>query len=395
MILHGKLPEDDRVITLHIKDGKISRIEPFRNKIGLAKSDPGLYIAPGFFDPQINGFARIDFNNKYLSPEDLHRAAREISATGVTTFFPTLITASFERLVHQLKILKEAIEKDSLVSKICKGIHLEGPYISSKEGPRGIHPPQYIRPPRWDEFEKLQEACEGRIKLITLAPEREGCLDFIEKAVAKGVVVAIGHTEASEDILEAAYEAGARLSTHLGNGIGTHFHRHRNPFQKQLSMDGFMASLITDGIHLPDYVVKNIIRAKGAERILLCTDAISAAAQPPGRYPLADLGVETEGDGRTRWVGTDALAGSTLSMPKAIANTIKFTGIDLGTAIKMVTENGRKLFPEMIGTMASDQPANLVLFRFDGEVKIEKTFLMGKEIQIDKSNVKYQSSKFK
>ncbi len=381
MILYGKLTEDDQVITLHIEGEKISRMEPFRKKLGLTKEDPDLYIAPGFFDPQVNGFAGIDFNDKDLMPEDVHRAVWAISATGVTTFFPTLITASFERLVHQLKILKEAIEKDLLVSKICKGIHLEGPYISSKEGPRGVHPPQFIRPPRWDEFEKFQEACGGRIKLITLAPEKDGSLDFIEKAVSKGVVVAIGHTEASEDILEDAFEAGARLSTHLGNGIGNNFHRYRNPFQKQLSMDGLMASIITDGIHLPNDVVKNIVRAKGPERILLCTDAISAVVRPPGKYRLADLEVEPGEDGRTRLVGTDALAGSTLSIPQAITNVIKFTGIDLGTAIKMVTENGRKLFPELIGTMAPDQPANLVLFRFDGEVKIVKTFLMGEEIQ--------------
>jgi N-acetylglucosamine-6-phosphate deacetylase len=217
--------------------------------------------------------------------------------------------------------------------------------------------------------------------LITLAPEKEGSLDFIEKAVSKGVLVAIGHTEASEGILEAAYEAGAKLSTHLGNGMGNNFHRHRNPFQKQLAMDGLMACIITDGTHLPDYVVKNILRAKGPERILLCTDAISAAAHPPGKYRLADLEVEVGEDGRTRLVGTDALAGSTLSIPKAITNVIKFTGIDLGTAIKMVTENGRKLFPEMIGTISPDQPANLVLFRFNGEVKTETTFLRGEEIK--------------
>ena len=391
MILYGKLTEDDRIITLHIEGEKISRIEPFRKKLGLSKGDPDLYIAPGFFDSQVNGFAGIDFNDKDLLPEDLRRAAQAISATGVTTFFPTLITASFERLVQQLKILKEAIEKDLLVSKICKGIHLEGPYISSKEGPKGIHPPQFIRPPRWDEFEKFQEACGGRIKLITLAPEREGCLDFIEKAVSKGIVVAIGHTEASEDILEAAWKAGARLSTHLGNGMGNNFHRHRNPFQKQLAMDGLMASIIIDGIHLPDYVVKNIVRAKGPERILLCTDAISAAAQPPGKFRLSDLEVETEEDGRTRLVGTDTLAGSTLSMQKAITNVIKFTGIDLGTAIKMVTKNGRKLFPEMIGTISPDQPANLVLFRFDGEVKIEKTFVIGEEVYSN-LNPKFQIS---
>jgi N-acetylglucosamine-6-phosphate deacetylase len=332
------------------------------------------------FDSKVNGFAGVDFNGKNFTPHDVHRATQAISATEVTTFSPTLITASFERLLHQLKILRESIENDPFVSKMCKGIHLEGPYISSTEGPRGVHPSQFIRPPRWDEFEKFQEACGGRIKLITLAPEKEGSLHFIKKAASSGVVVAIGHTEASEEILDAACEAGARLSTHLGNGMGNYFHRHRNPFQKQLAMDGLMASIIADGIHLPDYVIKNIVRSKTPERVLLSTDAMPAAAQPPGKYRLADLEVQVEPDGRTRLVGTDSLAGSTLSMPKAISDVIKFAGIDLRTAIKMATENGRKLFPNMIGTIAPNQPANLVVFRFDGEVKIEKTILMGEEV---------------
>jgi N-acetylglucosamine-6-phosphate deacetylase len=381
MILNGKLTDVNRKITLHIEGDKISRIEPLKEGAERSRGEPVLYISTGFFDPQVNGFAGIDFNDKDLMPEDVHRAAQAISATGVTAFFPTLITASSERLVHQLKILKRAIEEDSLVPKVCKGIHLEGPYISSKAGPRGIHPLQFIRSPRWDEFEKFQEACRGRIKLITLAPENEGSLDFIEKAVSKGVVVAIGHTDASEEILEDAFRAGARLSTHLGNGIGNDFPQHRNPFQKQLAMDGLMASIITDGIHLPDYVVKNIVRVKGSERILLGTDAMSGANRSPGKYRLADLEVEVEGNGRTRLAGTGALAGSTLSIPKAITNMVKFTGIDLGTAIKMATENGRKLFPETIGTISPDQPANLVLFRFNGELIIERTFLMGQQVE--------------
>jgi N-acetylglucosamine-6-phosphate deacetylase len=380
MILHGRLIKGDRMITLHIEGNKIARIEPFRHGSERRRGGPDLYISTGFFDPQVNGFAGIDFNDKDLNPEDVHRAAQAISATGVTAFFPTLITTSFERLLHQLKILKKAMEEDSLVSNICKGIHLEGPYISSKEGPRGIHPPQFIRSPRRDEFETFQEVCGGRIKLITLAPEKEGALDFIEKAVSKGVVVAIGHTAASGDILEDAWKAGARLSTHLGNGMGGHFDRYRNPFQKQLSMDGLMASIIADGIHLPDYVIKNIVRAKGSERILLCTDAVSATAQPPGKYHLADLEFDAEGDGRTRLAGTEALVGSTLSMPKAITHVIKFTGIDLGTAVQMAAENGRKLFPEMIGTISPGQSADLVLFRWNGELIIERTVLMGQEI---------------
>jgi N-acetylglucosamine-6-phosphate deacetylase len=380
MIVRGKLIEDDRMITLHIESGKIYRIEPLQERSRLGREDLDPYITLGFFDPQVNGFAGVDFNSKDLIPEDIHRAAYAILTTGVTTFFPTLITTSSEGLIRQLKVLREAIECDPLISKVCKGVHLEGPYISSSEGPRGIHPPQFIRAPEWNEFEKFQEACGGRIKLITLAPEKEGALDFIRKAVSKGVVVAIGHTQASEEILDRAYEAGARLSTHLGNGLGNKFPRYRNPFQKQLAMDGLMASIIVDGIHLPDYVVKNIFRAKGSERLLLCTDAMAASTQPPGKYRLADLEVEVSKDGRARWGETGALAGSTLTIPKAVTNLMKFTGIDLRTAVKTANENGERLFPEMVATISPGQPANLVLFRFDGEVKVERVFLMGEEI---------------
>ena len=380
MIIRARSTEDNRTISIHIEGDKISQITPFQERSGL-KDRSDLYIAPGFFDPQVNGFAGIDFNEKSLLPEHVRLAAEALSHTGVTTFFPTLITASFEKLCRQLRVLRESIENEPFVSRVCRGIHLEGPYISSAEGPSGIHPSQFIREPNWDEFERFQEASGGRIRLITLAPERQEGLDFIEKAVANGVIVAIGHTAASEEILEAAYQAGARLSTHLGNGIGDKFPRYRNPFQKQLSMDGLMATLIADGYHLPDYVLKNIVRAKGPERIMLITDAISAAAQPPGMYRLADLEVEVGEDGRTHLTGTGSLAGSTLSIPKAISNVIKFAGINLGAAVKAASENGRKLFPELIGTIAPGQPANLVLFRFKEEIKIEKIVLTGEEIQ--------------
>jgi N-acetylglucosamine-6-phosphate deacetylase len=145
-------------------------------------------------------------------------------------------------------------------------------------------------------------------------------------------------------------------------------------------MDGLMASIIADGIHLPDYVLKNIVRAKGPERILLCTDAMAGSAKPPGKYWLANLEVEVSKDGTAQWGKTGSLAGSTLTIPKAITNIIKFAEINLGVAVKMATENARKLFLDMIGTISPGQPANLVLFRFDGDIKVERVFLMGEEI---------------
>ena len=130
MILHAKLIENDQIVTLHIDGEKISRIDPFMDRSGVEKVDPDLYVAPGFFDPQVSGFAGVDFNGQDLTPKGVRRAAQAIYKTGVTTFFPTLITTSSDRLIHQLKILKKAMEEDPLISMMCKGIHLEGPYIS-------------------------------------------------------------------------------------------------------------------------------------------------------------------------------------------------------------------------------------------------------------------------
>ena len=230
---------------------------------------------------------------------------------------------------------------------MCPGFHLEGPYISPEEGFRGAHPRNAVRPPRWEELERFQDVCNGQIRYITLAPELEGSIPFIERAVKKGMVVGLGHTNASEETLEDAFRAGARISTHLGNGAQALLPRHRNPIQKQLSMDGLMASIIVDGIHLPDYVVKNFIRAKGVDRILLTTDSMAGAGAPPGRYSLGDLEVEVRPDDRTaRLPGTPYLAGSTLTMDRAVNNVIRFADVNLPAAVQMAVQNGRKLFPE-------------------------------------------------
>jgi len=375
VILQGRSTEDNGIIRIHLEKERISRIERLKREPRPAEKD--LYVSPGFVDLQVNGFAGVDFNDKDLTTEDIHKAAQSIKETGVTTFFPTLITASFDRMVRQLKILHAAIDSDSFVSRACKGIHLEGPYISPSQRARGIHPLKFIRPPAWEELERLQEASGGRVRMITLAPETEGALEFIEKAVSKGVVVAVGHTAAPSAILEAAHQAGASLSTHLGNAMGDDLQGRHALLQKQLSMDGLMASIIVDGIHLPAEEVKDIVRAKDPDRILLTTDATAGACRPPGTYRFADLEIETFEDGRTRCIGTERRAGSTLTMPRAITNLINFSGIDLSAAIRTVTENPNRLFPGLTGTLSPDQPADIVLFRFDGDLKIEKVIQAG------------------
>ena len=381
MIVQGSMPGTERIVNVSVEGDVIKAIEPADRKTPCDFGGPDLYLCEGFFDPQVNGYAGVDFNGKDLTGERFHQAARSLAASGVTRFLPTLITASYERLAKQLIIIADTLENDPLVKTMCPGIHLEGPYISPEDGPRGVHPRDFIRPPRWEEVERLQEACRGHIRCMTLAPEVEGAIPFIEKATERGIVIGLGHTNASDEILEDAFRAGARLSSHLGNAAPALLPRHGNPIQKQLSMDGLMASIIVDGIHLPGDAVKNYIRAKGTERVLLTTDSMAGAAAPAGRYTLGDMEVEVSPDDRSaRLLGTSRLAGSTLTMDQAITNVIRFTGVDLVAAFQMGGQNGDKLFAELGRGLTPGCPANLVLFEYRGEVIIKETWISGEKI---------------
>ena len=381
MIIRGKLPGTTQALNYTIEQGVISRIDSGAGGRPVDFGGDDSYICGGFFDSQVNGYGGVDFNGKDLTPGKLRQALLSLASSGVIAFFPTLTTAPRERMIANLKILARAMEEDPLIGRMCRGIHLEGPYISPKEGFRGAHPKESVRPPDREEVERFQEACEGRIRLITLAPEVDGAMPFVEWAVSRGMVVGLAHTNAPEETLEDALRAGARLSCHLGNGAHALLPRHRNPIQKQLSMDGLMASIIADGVHLPDYVVKNFIRAKGAERILLTTDSMAAAGAPAGKYTIGDLEVEISPDGRSaRLPGTPYLAGSTLTMDRAVTNVMRFADIDLSSAVKMAGENAGKLFPDIIEELKVGVPADMVLFEFKETVVIQKTWVGGEEI---------------
>jgi len=381
MIIRGKLPGTTQALDYTIERGVISRIDSGDGGRPVDFGGDDSYVCGGFFDSQVNGYGGVDFNGKDLTPEKLRQAVLSLASSGVIAFFPTLTTAPRERMIANLKILARAIEEDPLIGRMCRGIHLEGPYISPEEGFRGAHPKEFVRPPDREEVERFQEACEGRIRLITLAPEVDGAMPFVEWAVSRGMVVGLAHTNAPEETLEDALRAGARLSCHLGNGAHALLPRHRNPIQKQLSMDGLMASIIADGVHLPDYVVKNFIRAKGAERVLLTTDSMAAAGAPAGKYTVGDLEVEISPDGRSaRLPGTPYLAGSTLTMDRAVTNVMRFADIDLSSAVKMAGENAGKLFPDIIEELKVGVPADMVLFEFKETVVIQKTWVGGEEI---------------
>jgi N-acetylglucosamine-6-phosphate deacetylase len=304
---------------------------------------------PGLFDLQVNGFAGVDFSDAGASDEVLGRALDAMRPTGVTRCLPTLITSALESFAACARRLVR------LGHPAVAGIHMEGPYLSPEDGYRGAHARAFVRPADLDDFRRRQDAAEGRIVLVTLAPEVPGALPLVEHLVAAGVRVAIGHTAADGAQVRAAVAAGATLSTHLGNGCPGLLPRHPNVIWEQLGEDRLLASFILDGHHLPPATARAMVRAKTPARTILVTDAIAAAGMPPGRYSLAGQAVELDAAGRVAAPGAANLAGSALTLERAIANAARFTGLPL----------------DVVWAMASSRPAGYLGLEPAGRVTAE------------------------
>ena len=286
---------------------------------------------PGFFDLQVNGFAGVDFNAPDLTRDAVRQALGALRATGVTRCLPTLITSPLDAFTASVRVLS------GLGDAAIAGIHMEGPYISPEDGARGAHPRAHVAAASVDDFLRRQDAAGGRIVLVTLAPEVDGALPLIEHLAASGVRVAIGHTAASPQRIADAIAAGATLATHLGNGCAAMLPRHPNPIWELLAADDVSASFIVDGHHLPASTVKAMIRAKGPRRSILVSDAIAAAGCPPGEYTIGGQACTLESTGRVSLRGTPYLAGSSLTLDRAIGNAVKFTGLPLDEIVAMAS----------------------------------------------------------
>ncbi len=313
---------------------------------------------PGLFDLQVNGFGGIDFNAPDLAADRADEALERMRATGVTRCLPTLITSSFEQFAASARVLGR------LSNAAIAGIHMEGPYVSPEDGARGAHPRGHVTPASLDDFNRRQDAAGGRIVLVTLAPEVPGALRLIEHLVASGVRAAIGHTAATPRQIGDAVAAGATLATHLGNGCAHMLPRHPNVIWEQLAADALFASLIVDGHHLPPATVKAMVRAKGPGKTMLVTDAIAAAGCAPGMYTIGAVNCELGVDGRVSLPGTPYLAGSGLTLDRAIANTARFTGLSIDAVIPMAsTIPASYLGTTTAGTVTADWDAEAGEFR--------------------------------
>jgi N-acetylglucosamine-6-phosphate deacetylase len=340
-----------------------------------------LWIAPGFVDIQVNGFAGVDFNRTDTTQEDIGRALDLILSTGVTRCLPTVITGPKDDMVVCLQNVATA-RRELPWGHMIAGFHVEGPHISAEEGPRGAHPLDSVRAPDLNEYKRWQEATDGAIRLITLSPHWPGASEYISAITRDGVTASIGHTHATAEQISAAVDAGATLSTHIGNAAHSVLPKHANYILDQLAEDRLSASFIIDGIHLSTAFVKVGLRAKTVARSVLVTDASAPAGAKPGRYRLGRQDADLTEDGRVVLTGTNRLAGSALKMNDAVATVIRMAGITLREAVDMATVRPARIV-RMEGRskgLIAGERGDVVVFRArDGRVTVDSVYVDGRK----------------
>ncbi len=309
---------------------------------------PPEYTGPALMDLQLNGYAGFDFNGDPASwtREKLHHVRSALGRRGVMAALPTLITSEAKAMLARAGRYAELVSGDLELESCFPRLHIEGPFISPHDGPRGAHPKRYCRLPRElpDFVQRLVEASGDRIGIVTLAPELPGAIELIRECVDAHIgdthiCVAIGHTRATATQLDTAVAAGTRMATHLGNGADALLGPADNYIQTQLADDRLWASFIADGHHMPMTTLKNFIRAKTPHRAVLVTDAIAAADMGPGQYEVGGEIVEADADGRVAKPGASNLAGSALTLDQAVINVCKHCNVPFEQAWAMASTN--------------------------------------------------------
>jgi N-acetylglucosamine-6-phosphate deacetylase len=332
-IISGRHLDDGRSIDIEVNDGLIRSIKP-------SKREQELWLSPGLIDLQVNGYGGHDLNADMLTSDTIVTLAEELCSVGTTTFLPTLITASEQKLISALQAIAQARRSSHLARHMIPCVHLEGPHISAEDGFRGAHPVNDIRELDIAEFHRWQDACDGLVGMVTMSPHFHNSPHYISALVSHGVLVAIGHTSATHSQIMAAIQAGATLSTHLGNGIAAALPRHPNAIWTQLADDRLTATLIADGHHLPAETLKVMVRAKGAGNCILVSDSVSLAGMAPGEYTTAVGGrVILSSNGRLTLKGSELLAGATNPLRDTVLKAMRTCELPMADAFRMVTEN--------------------------------------------------------
>ena len=378
-VIYGLDYRSGKLIKVTIKDGYIQEVS-FETESSLGDN---LWIGPGLVDIQVNGFHGNDFNTFPLKEEVVRNVTKYLWQEGVTAYMPSVITNSDERIEQALEVISNFIETDQMGENI-PGIHLEGPFISPEDGPRGAHHREYVKAPDWELFQRWQQAANGHISIVTLSPEWPTAPEFIKKCVQTGVKVSIGHTAATTEQIRLAVDAGASFSTHLGNGAHPLLPRHPNYIWDQLAIDELWAGIIGDGFHLPISVLKVFYKVK-QNRTILVSDAVDIAGLEPGEYTTHVGGhVVLTSEGKLHLANDPKLlAGSVKSLRQGMETFVKERICNLQEVWEMASINPmRMLNGEKVNGLTVGSPADLVLFQFvsPGELKVVKTIKRGKVV---------------
>jgi len=295
--------------------------------------------SPGLIDLQVNGYAGVDFNDTGVEAATLDHALAAMLRSGVTACLPTLITAPEPVLAERLAALDRAVASSRLGPRMVPGFHLEGPFLNPAPGFAGCHPPDAMVPPDPAVLRRLTAGLARPVLMLTLAPEQSGGLALVRAARAQGMLVAIGHSAADAPVLAEAAEAGASLTTHLGNAMPHMLAKFRNPLVAHLAEDRLAASFIADGLHVPSAALKVMLRAKGLDRAVLVTDATAAAAAAPGLYRFAGMPIEHSENGTVHVPGQAMLAGSALCLDQAVRNVADWGFASPAEAVRLASAN--------------------------------------------------------
>ncbi|MFP4500873.1 MAG: N-acetylglucosamine-6-phosphate deacetylase [Candidatus Hydrogenedentota bacterium] len=340
-VLRGRLNGAGPPMDVHVRAGRVDAVLPAGKDRPNAGSTRAV-VTPPLFDMQVNGVAGYDLQDPHLAPEHAAEITQRLAAMGVAQWVPTLVTAAPEQMEACCANLARTFE-DSRVAQAVPGIHIEGPHISPEDGPRGAHPRAHVCPPDTKLLKRLVKAANGKIAYITIAPELPGAEAYIRAARAQGIRVALGHHNATAEHIAAAVEAGASICTHLGNGGAVLLPRHHNPLWPQLADDRLTASLIADGHHLPDPVLKTFVRAKGPKRTVIVSDCVQLLGLAPGGYELFESGVDLLPNGKVTLRGTSLLAGSATPLLAGVLHASRVTDLTLEQACTCASRNPARL----------------------------------------------------
>lgn len=299
------------------------------------------YVSEGLFDLQVNGYAGVDFNDAALTADALDHALEAMLKNGVTMCLPTLITGEAEALQQRLAALDAAVAASRLGPEMVPGYHLEGPFLNAGEGYHGCHPSEAMRDPDAALVDYVEGGIERPILLVTFAPERDGAVRFASEMKRRGKTLAMAHSAAGYAAVRAAADAGLTLSTHLGNGLPQVMPKLENALLAQLAEPRLTACLIADGHHMSPEALGALVRIKGTDRCILVTDAVVAAAAPPGHYTFAGMQVEHTPEGAVTQPGRANLAGSALTLDRAVQNVVAWGIADAPTALAMASTHPR------------------------------------------------------